>query len=96
MLDELGHELAVGDAAKIRKKVVRQQKYDRRDAWHIVTLLARGDFPRRGLPSVEERDVRVLLEHRHQLVQIRTRAQNGLQAVAMNYGMCRRQKLWTV
>jgi transposase len=95
MLRELGHELAVGEAGKIRRMEVRKQKYDRRDAGHILNLLARGDFPRIRLPKVEERDVRVWLEHRHQLVQMRTRAKNGLQAIAMNYGVCRGEKLWT-
>jgi len=32
MLAELGHELAVGDAAKIRARETRKQKHDRRDA----------------------------------------------------------------
>jgi transposase len=95
MLQELGHELAVGDAAKIRASETRKQKHDRRDAWHILELLAEGKFPRLWLPSVEEREVRVLLEHRHQLVQMRTRAKNGLQAVALNHGLRCRRRLWT-
>ena len=35
----LGHELRVGDAAKIRAGYVRKQKTDRRDAEHILRLL---------------------------------------------------------
>jgi transposase len=61
----------------------------------LLNLLVRGDFPRLWLPSVEERDVRVLLEHRHQLVELRTRAKNGLQAIALNYGLARRGRLWS-
>lgn len=95
MLSRLGHELAVGDAAKIRASETRKQKHDRRDAWHLLELLSEGKFPRLWLPSVEEREVRVLLEHRHQLVQIRTRAKNGLQAVALNHGLRQRRRLWT-
>ena len=95
MLSELGHELVVGDAAKIRAKETRKQKHDRRDAEHILNLLVKGDFPKIWLPSAEERDVRVLIEHRHQLVQLRTRAMNGLQAVALNYGLRLRRRLWT-
>jgi transposase len=94
MLSELGHELVVGDAAKIRKKETRKQKHDRRDAAHILHLLLREDFPRLWLPSAAERDARVWLEHRHQLVQLRTRAKNGLQAMALSYGVRRRSKLW--
>jgi transposase len=95
LLAELGHELVVGDAAKIRAMEPRKQKHDRRDAEHLLNLLVRGDFPRLWLPSVEERDVRVLLEHRHQLVELRTRAKNGLQAIALNYGLARRGRLWS-
>jgi len=95
MLAELGHELAVGDAAKIRARETRKQKHDRRDAELIRNLLVKGDFPRIWLPSAEERDVRVLVEHRHQLVQLRTRAMNGLQAVALSYGLRLRHRLWT-
>ena len=95
MLAELGHELVVGDAAKIRAMEPRRQKHDRRDAEHLLNLLVRGDFPRLWLPSAEERDVRVLVEHRHQLVELRTRAKNGLQAMALSYGLRRRGRLWS-
>jgi transposase len=95
LLAELGHELVVGDAAKIRAMEPRKQKHDRRDAEHLLNVLVRGDFPRLWLPSVEERDVRVLLEHRHQLVELRTRAKNGLQAIALSYGLRRRSRLWS-
>ena len=67
-LAELGHELVVGEAAKIRAMEPRKQKHDRRDAEHLLNLLIRGDFPKVWLPSAAERDVRVLLEHRQQLV----------------------------
>jgi len=95
LLAELGHELVVGEAAKIRAKEPRKQKHDRRDAQLILDLLVRGDFPQIWLPRAEERDVRVLLEHRHQLVALRTRAKNGLQALALNYGLRRRSRLWS-
>ena len=95
MLAGLGHELVVGDAAKIRAKETRKQKHDRRDAEHILNLLMKGDFPKIWLPEAAERDVRVLVEHRHQLVELRTRAKNGLQAIALNWGVRRRQRLWS-
>lgn len=95
MLAELGHELVVGDAAKIRAQETRKQKHDRRDAEHILNLLVHGDFPKIWLPNAGERDVRVLVEHRHQLVEMRTRAKNGLQAIALSYGVRRRSRLWS-
>jgi len=39
MLAELGHELWMGDAAKIRASVIRKQKTDARDAAHVLDLL---------------------------------------------------------
>ena len=95
LMSELGHELVVGEAGKIRAMKTRKQHYDRGDAEHILNLLLRGDFPKVWLPPAEERDVRVLLEHRHQWVELRTRAQNGLQAIALSYGLRRRRGLWS-
>jgi transposase len=95
LMSELGHELVVGEAGKIRARKTRKQHHDRGDAEHILNLLVRGDFPKIWLPPAEERDVRVLIEHRHQLVEIRTRAQNGLQAIALSYGLRRRHRLWS-
>jgi transposase len=93
MLQELGHELVVGEAAKIRAMNPRKQKHDRRDAEHLLNLLLKGEFPKIWLPAAAERDVRVFVEHRHQLVELRTRAQNGLQAIALSYGLRRRGRL---
>jgi transposase len=95
MLSELGHELVVGEAGRVRAARPRQQKHDRGDAEHLLNLLVRGDFPKVWLPPLEERDVRVLVEHRHQLVELRTRAKNGLQAMALSYGVRRRSRLWS-
>ena len=39
LLEELGIELWLGDAARVRAAVVRKQKTDRRDAEHLLQLL---------------------------------------------------------
>ncbi len=95
LLQQLGHEVWVGDAAQIRASYVRQQKTDRRDAGHILKLLLEGRFPRLWTPDAEQRDLRQLLIHPHRLVQIRTRVKNGLQHLAMNRGMQKKSKLWS-
>lgn len=95
LLAELGHELWIGDAARIRKLVVRQQKTDRRDALHLLELLTSGRFPRIWVPRLEMRDARQLLVHRHKLVQMRTRVKNELQHLALNQGVQLKRKLWT-
>ncbi len=87
LLQQLGHEVWVGDAAQIRASYVRKQKTDKRDAAHILKLLVENRFPRLWMPIGEQRDVRQLLIHRHKLVEIRTRVKNGLQHLAMNRGM---------
>ena len=96
LLNQLGHEVWVGDAAEIRASYVRRQKTDRRDAGHVLKLLREGRFPRLWVPSAEQRDLRQLLIHRHKLVQIRARVKNGLQHLAMNQGMQKKSRLWSV
>jgi transposase len=96
LLNRLGHEVWVGDAAQIRASYVRRQKNDRRDAGHVLKLLREGRFPRLWVPSAEQRDLRQLLIHRHKLVQIRSRVKNGLQHLAMNQGMQKKSRLWSV
>ncbi len=95
LLAELGQELWIGDAAQIRRLVVRQQKTDRRDAKHILDLLLDGRFPRIWVPSVEMRDVRQLLRHRQKLVEMRTQVKNQLQHLALNQGVRRKRRLWS-
>jgi transposase len=95
LLDRLGHEVWMGDAAAIRASYVRKQKTDRRDAAHILKLLMESRFPRLWRPSAGERDLRQLLIHRHKLVGIRTRVKNGLQHLMLNRGVQMKRKLWS-
>jgi transposase len=95
LLERLGHEVRVGDAAKIRASYVRKQKTDKRDAGHILTLLLEKRFPRLWTPSRQQRDQRQLLIHRHKLVQMRVRVKNGLQHLALNQGVQKKAKLWS-
>jgi transposase len=85
----------LGDAAHIRAGVVRKQKTDRRDAEHILQLLLADRFPKIWVPSLEERDARQLLVHRHKPVVRRTQVQNQLQAMALSHGGQKKWKLWT-
>src|SRR6202795_4747260 len=95
LLAELGIDVWIGDAAKIKTKRVRKQKTDRQDAQLLLKLLLENNFPRVWVPSPENRDLRQLLWHRHRLVQMRTRIMNQLQALAMNEGQRRKKKLWS-
>jgi len=71
LLAELQFELWVGDAARISKQRVRKQKTDRQDAQLLLRLLREDRFPRIWVASLENRDLRQLLWHRHRLVQMR-------------------------
>jgi len=44
MLEELGHQVWIGDAAQIRRLAKRRQKNDHRDAELILDLLVNGGF----------------------------------------------------
>lgn len=91
----LGHEVWVGDAAKIRASEVRQQKHDRRDAALLLQLLVEGRFPRIWTPSSEQKDLRQLLIHRHKLVRLRANVKNELQHLALNRGVQKKRHLWS-
>lgn len=91
----LGHQVLVGDAAKIRASDSRQQKHDKRDARLLVQLLAEERFPEIWVPSREQKDLRQLLIHRYKLVRIRAQVKNGLQHLAMNQGVLKKRKLWS-
>ena len=95
VVQDLGHEIWIGDAAQIRASYVRKQKTDKRDAAHILKLVVEGRFPRLWTPDREQRDLRQLVLHRHKLVEIRSRVKNELQHLALNRGMQRKAKLWS-
>jgi len=95
LLNRLGHEVWVGDAAKIRASDSRQQKHDKRDARLLLQLLREDRFPRIWTPTREQKDLRQLLIHRYKLVGLRARVKNELQHLAMNQGVTKKQKLWS-
>src|SRR3989442_2059224 len=95
LLHRLGHEVVVGDAAKIRAMVVRKTKTDRRDAAHLLDLLRHDRFPTVWLPDPAVRDQRTLLAHRMRLVRMRTMVKNGVHAIALNYRLALGPSLFT-
>jgi len=95
MVEDLGHQIWIGDAAQIRASYVRKQKTDKRDAGHILKLVVEGRFPKLWAPDREQRDLRQLVLHRHKLVMIRSRVKNELQHLSLNKGMQRKRTLWS-
>ena len=95
LLEELGMELWIGDPAKVRAAAARKAKTDKQDAELLLRLLVERRFPRIWTPTVEQRDARQLVLHRHRLVQTRTRAKNQLQAIARNEGLFPQRRVWS-
>jgi transposase len=95
LVQDLGCEIWIGDAAQIRASYVRKQKTDKRDAAHILKLVVEGRFPRLWTPDREQRDLRQLVLHRHKLVMIRSRVKNELQHLSLNKGMQKKRTLWS-
>jgi transposase len=95
LMEQLGHQLLVGDAAEIRRMARRRQKNDRRDADLLLELLVHHEFPALFRYSRESREVLRQLRYRHKLVKLRTMVVNTLHALAINAGLSLRAKLLT-
>jgi transposase len=95
LLAKLGHQLWIGDSARIRSSEVRKQKTDQRDARLILDLLVTHRFPRIWVPSPAQRDFRQMLWHRHKLIGMRTQLRNQLHFLALSQQLCRKSRLFT-
>ena len=95
LLIPLGHQVWAGDATEIRRRARSRQKPDRRDAELLLDLLLKQEFPRIHRLSPESLEVLRQLRYRHRLVQMRTKAHNSLQAIALGAGVSLKSKLRT-
>src|SRR5882672_4456610 len=95
LLEELGHEVWLGDATEIRRRARRRQKNDRRDAELILDLLVHNEFPRIHRPTPTSREILRMLRYRQKLVKIRTMGKNSLQALALQSGLAKGSHLFT-
>ena len=95
MLEELGHEVWIGDAAEIRRRARWRQKNDRRDAELIWDLMIHNEFPRLHRPAEKSSEVLRMLRYRQKLIKFRTMSKNSLQAIALQSGLARGSRLFT-
>lgn len=95
LMDKLGVELKVGDAARIRAQQVRKKKNDREDARLILRLLLEERFPEIWVIDPKGRDLRHVLKQRIRWVRTRTRVKNSLQSLALNHRLALGSKLFT-
>src|SRR5262252_694885 len=93
MLEDLGHEVWIGDAKQIRLLAVRKQKNDRLDANHILDLMTTKRFPRLVRRSRYSCEILRQMGYRHKLVKMRTMGKNSLRAIAMGHGLTVRSPL---
>ena len=87
LVRETGHELWVGNPAKIRARARSRHKSDRRDAELLYDLLRTGEFPRLWRREHTSQQVLDILHLRHRLVRQRTQVYNRLQALAHRGGL---------
>src|SRR3989440_209367 len=90
LLEELGHQVWLGDATEIRRRARWRQKNDRRDAELILDLMLHDEFPRLHRPSLQSREVMRMLRYRQKLIKMRTMSKNSLQSLALQSGIARR------
>jgi transposase len=90
LMNELGHELQVGNPTLIRARARSRHKSDKRDADLILELLLKGEFPSLWRRSTKSQSVLEQLRFRHQLVKHRTQVCNRLQALAHSAGLPKR------
>jgi len=90
LMNDLGHELLVGNPTLIRARARSRHKSDRRDADLLLDLLLKNEFPALWRRSLEGQSVLELLRFRHALVKHRTQVCNRLQALAHAAGLPRR------
>ena len=95
LLEDLGHEVWLGDVTEIRRRARWRQKNDRRDAELMLDLMLHDEFPRLHRPSPQSREVLRMLRYRQKLIKIRTISKNSLQALALQSGLARRSQLFT-
>jgi transposase len=95
LLEDLGHEVWLGDATEIRRRARWRQKNDRRDAELILDLLVHDEFPRLHRPSPQSREILRMLRYRQKLIKIRTMGKNSLQALALQSGLAKGSYLFS-
>src|SRR5215204_2361398 len=90
LMNDLGHDLRVGNPTLIRARARSRHKSDRRDADLLLDLLLKDEFPSLWRRGVEAQSVLEQLRFRHALVKQRTQVCNRLQALAHAAGLPRR------
>ena len=81
LLEELGHEIKMGDSRSIKLIAVSRCKTDRIDSLILMEMLAKGYLTCAYQPNWKERDYRQLLRHRVQMVRTSTKHKLRVHAI---------------
>jgi transposase len=95
MIEQIGHQLWLGDATEIRRRARWRQKSDRRDAELIWDLMVHNEFPLLHQPAPHSREILRMLRYRQKLIKVRTMTKNSLQAIALQAGLAKGRCLFT-
>ena len=95
LLLELGFEVWLGHATEIRRRARWRHKNDPRDAELIWDLMVHDEFPRLYQRATASREVLRMLRYRQKLIKLRTMAKNSLQAIALQAGLAKGQRLFS-
>src|SRR5215211_4523076 len=89
LMNDLGHQLLVGNPRLIRARARSRHKSDKRDADLILDLLLKDEFPALWRRPPESQSVLEQIRFRHALVKQRTQVCNRLQALAHAAGLAK-------
>jgi transposase len=90
LMQDLGHELRMGNPTQIRARARSRHKSDKRDAELILDLLLKDEFPALWRRSLKSLSILEQIKFRHALVKHRTQVCNRLQALAHAVGLPKR------
>jgi transposase len=90
LINDLGHELRVGNPSQIRARARSRHKSDKRDADLLLDLLLKDEFPALWRRSMQGQSVLEQIRFRHHLVKHKTQVCNRLQALAHAAGLPKR------
>jgi transposase len=94
-LVRIARRVVVAHAGKLRLIFRSKRKNDRIDAHKLAKLLYLDEVPPAHVPDADVRAWRCMIEHRHALIDERTRTKNRLRALFRTVGLTPPRGLWT-
>jgi len=93
-LSDLAKRVVVAHPGQLRLIFRSKRKTDRIDAEKLAKLLFLDEVPPVYVPSLSVRSWRSMIEHRHRLIEERTRIKNNIRSLLRGHGLCAPHSLW--